>query len=118
MPDRRSRAYGAVALALAQAGQIEQAQEAFQQALAAAERIENAYGRSEAYREVALALAQAGQIEQAQEAFQQALAAAERIENAYGRSEAYGAVALALAQAGQKAGAGSVPAGVGCSGAD
>jgi Tfp pilus assembly protein PilF len=53
-----------------------------EQALAAAERIENAYGRSWAYRAVALALAQAGQIEQAQEAFQQALAAAERIENA------------------------------------
>jgi tetratricopeptide (TPR) repeat protein len=99
--DERSRAYGAVALALAQAEQIEQAQEAFQQALAAAERIEDAYGRSEAYREVALALAQAEQIEQAQEAFQQALAAAERIEDAYWRSLAYGAVALALAQAGQ-----------------
>ncbi len=125
--DWRSRAYRAVALALAQAGQIEQAQEAFQQALAAAERIENAYGRSEAYRKVALALAQAGQPEQAlaaaerieeaderSEAYgavalalaqagqpEQALAAAERIENAYGRSEAYGAVALALAQAGQ-----------------
>jgi tetratricopeptide (TPR) repeat protein len=92
--DWRSRAYGAVALALAQAGQIEQAQEAFQQALAAAERIENADWRSWAYREVALALAQAGQAEQA-------LAAAERIENAYRRSEAYGAVAEALAQAGQ-----------------
>jgi tetratricopeptide (TPR) repeat protein len=49
-----------VAEALAQAGQIEQAQEAFQQALAAAERIENAYGRSEAYGAVAEALAQAG----------------------------------------------------------
>jgi tetratricopeptide (TPR) repeat protein len=97
--DKRSRAYGAVALALAQAGQIEQAQEAFQQALAAAERIEWADGRSEAYGAVALALAQAGQIEQAQEAFQQALAAAERIEEADERSEAYGAVALA--QAGQ-----------------
>jgi tetratricopeptide (TPR) repeat protein len=98
--DWRSRAYGAVAEALAQAEQIEQAQEAFQQALAAAERIEYAYWRSEAYGAVALALAQAGQIEQAQEAFQQALAAAERIENAYWRSEAYREVALALAQAG------------------
>jgi tetratricopeptide (TPR) repeat protein len=98
---RRSEAYGAVALALAQAGQIEQAQEAFQQALAAAERSEWADGRSEAYGAVALALAQAGQIEQAQEAFQQALAAAERIEDADWRSRAYGAVALALAQAGQ-----------------
>jgi tetratricopeptide (TPR) repeat protein len=148
----RSEAYGAVALALAQAEQIEQAQEAFQQALAAAKRIENAYRRSEAYGAVALALAQAEQIEQAQEAFQQALAAAERIENAYRRSRAYGAVALALAQAEQieqaqeafqqalaaaerieeadkrsraygaggadRTGAGSVPAGVGCSGAD
>jgi hypothetical protein len=36
----RSEAYRAVALALAQAEQPEQAQEAFQQALAAAERIE------------------------------------------------------------------------------
>jgi tetratricopeptide (TPR) repeat protein len=48
--------------------------ERVEQALAAAERIENAYWRSEAYRAVALALAQAGQVEQA-------LAAAERIEN-------------------------------------
>jgi tetratricopeptide (TPR) repeat protein len=99
--DQRSEAYGAVALALAQAGQIEQAQEAFQQALAAAERIEEADQRSEAYGAVAEALAQAGQIEQAQEAFQQALAAAERIEYDYRRSRAYGAVAEALAQAGQ-----------------
>jgi tetratricopeptide (TPR) repeat protein len=99
--DERSRAYGAVAEALAQAEQIEQAQEAFQQALAAAERIENAYRRSEAYGAVAEALAQAEQIEQAQEAFQQALAAAERIEYDYWRSRAYGAVALALVQAGQ-----------------
>jgi tetratricopeptide (TPR) repeat protein len=99
--DQRSEAYGAVALALAQAGQIEQAQEAFQQALAAAERIEYDYWRSRAYGAVALALVQAGQIEQAQEAFQQALAAAERIEEADKRSRAYGAVALALAQAGQ-----------------
>jgi tetratricopeptide (TPR) repeat protein len=99
--DKRSEAYRAVALALAQAGQIEQAQEAFQQALAAAERIEYDYRRSEAYRAVALALVQAGQIEQAQEAFQQALAAAERIENAYRRSEAYREVAEALVQAGQ-----------------
>jgi tetratricopeptide (TPR) repeat protein len=74
-----------VAEALAQAGLVEQA-------LAAAERIENAYWRSEAYGAVALALAQAGQVEQA-------LAAAEQIENAYWRSEAYRAVALA--QAGQ-----------------
>jgi soluble cytochrome b562 len=44
---------------LAQAGQVEQA-------LAAAERIEDAYeGVREAYRAVALALAQAGQVEQA-----------------------------------------------------
>jgi tetratricopeptide (TPR) repeat protein len=75
--------------------------ERVEQALAAAERIEEADERSEAYREVALALAHAGQIEQAQEAFQQALAAAERIEDAYGRSEAYREVALALAHAGQ-----------------
>jgi tetratricopeptide (TPR) repeat protein len=75
--------------------------ERVEQALAVAERIEEADERSEAYREVALALAQAGQPEQAQEAFQQALAAAERIENAFLRSWAYGAVALALAQAGQ-----------------
>jgi tetratricopeptide (TPR) repeat protein len=68
--------------------------ERVEQALAAAERIENAYGRSSAYRAVALALAQAGLAEQA-------LAAAERIENADRRSEAYRAVALALAQAGQ-----------------
>jgi tetratricopeptide (TPR) repeat protein len=75
--------------------------ERVEQALASAERIEDAFSRSRAYRAVALALAQAGQPKQAQEAFQQALAAAKRIENAYGRSEAYGAVALALAQAGQ-----------------
>jgi tetratricopeptide (TPR) repeat protein len=75
--------------------------ERVEQALAAAERIEDADWRSRAYRAVALALAQAGQPEQAQEAFQQALAAAERIENAYWRSSAYRAVALALAQAGQ-----------------
>jgi tetratricopeptide (TPR) repeat protein len=75
--------------------------ERVEQALAAAERIEDAYWRSRAYREVALALAQAGQPKQAQEAFQQALAAAERIEWADGRSEAYREVALALAQAGQ-----------------
>jgi tetratricopeptide (TPR) repeat protein len=74
--------------------------ERVEQALAAAERIENAYWRSEAYGAVALALAQAGQPKQAQEAFQQALAAAERVENAYRRSEAYRAVAEALAQAG------------------
>jgi tetratricopeptide (TPR) repeat protein len=47
MPTERSEAYRKVALALAQAGQIEQAQEAFQQALAAAERIEWADGRSQ-----------------------------------------------------------------------
>jgi tetratricopeptide (TPR) repeat protein len=75
--------------------------ERVEQALAAAERIEDADWRSSAYRAVALALAQAGQAEQAQEAFQQALAAAERIEWADGRSEAYGAVVKALAQAGQ-----------------
>jgi tetratricopeptide (TPR) repeat protein len=75
--------------------------ERVEQALAAAERIEEADERSRAYGAVALALAQAGQIEQAQEAFQQALAAAERIEDAYWRSKAYCAVALALAQAGQ-----------------
>jgi tetratricopeptide (TPR) repeat protein len=90
----RSEAYGAVALALAQAGQ-------FEQALDVAQQIEDAWRRSEAFRAVAEALAQAEQIEQAQEAFQQALAAAERIENAYGRSEAYRKVAKALAQAGQ-----------------
>jgi tetratricopeptide (TPR) repeat protein len=99
--------------------------ERVEQALAAAERIEDADWRSRAYG--AVALAQAGQFEQAlevarqieharrrSEAFravalalaqagqpEQALAAAERIENAYWRSEAYGAVALALAQAGQ-----------------
>ena len=127
--DERSRAYGAVAVALAQARQTEQAlvvaeqiedayerSEAYRaiavalaqarqaaQALAAAGQIEDAYERSEAYRELAVALAQAGQAEQAQEAFQQALAAAERIEWADGRSEAYGAVALALAQAGDTA---------------
>jgi tetratricopeptide (TPR) repeat protein len=75
--------------------------ERVEQALAAAERIEDADGRSRAYREVALALAQAGLADQAQEAFQQALAAAERIEYDHWRSEAYGAVALALVQAGQ-----------------
>jgi tetratricopeptide (TPR) repeat protein len=75
--------------------------ERVEQALASAERIEDAFSRSRAYRAVALALAQAGQPKQAQEAFQQALASAERIENAYGRSEAYRKVALALAQAGQ-----------------
>jgi tetratricopeptide (TPR) repeat protein len=75
--------------------------ERVEQALASAERIEDAFSRSRAYRAVALALAQAGQPKQAQEAFQQALAAAERIEWADGRSEAYRAVALALAQAGQ-----------------
>jgi tetratricopeptide (TPR) repeat protein len=97
--DWRSRAYGAVALALAQAGQIEQAQEAFQQALAAAERIEDDYRRSEAYGAVALALAQAEQIEQAQEAFTKALEAAGRIRDAFSRSRAYCSIALALAQA-------------------
>jgi hypothetical protein len=56
--------------------------ERVEQALAAAERIEDAYWRSRAYGAVALALAQAGQPKQAQEAFQQALAAAERIEDA------------------------------------
>ena len=88
----RDRAYREVVLALAQAGQTEQA-------LAAAQQIEDAYWRSWAYRAVAVVLAQAGQPQQAQEAFQQALAAAERIEDAYRRSWAYGA--LALAQAGQ-----------------
>jgi len=97
--DKRSRAYGAVALALAQAGQIEQAQEAFQQALAAAERIENAYGRSEAYGAVALALARARKAKQAQEAFTKALEAAGRIRDAFSRSRAYCSIALALAQA-------------------
>jgi tetratricopeptide (TPR) repeat protein len=125
--DERSRAYGAVAVALAQARQTEQAlvvaeqiedayerSEAYRaiavalaqarqaaQALAAAGQIEDAYERSEAYRELAVALAQAGQAEQAQEAFQQALAAAGQIEDAYERSEAYRAIAVALAQAGQ-----------------
>jgi tetratricopeptide (TPR) repeat protein len=72
-----------------------------EQALAAAERIEEADKRSRAYGAVALALARARKAKQAQEAFQQALAAAERIEWADRRSEAYGAVVKALAQAGQ-----------------
>jgi fructose-1,6-bisphosphatase/inositol monophosphatase family enzyme len=95
MADKRSRAYGAVALALAQAGQPEQAQEAFQQALAAAERIENAYWRSEAYGAVALALAQA---------------AAGRIEIDW-RSEAGAGVGVGAGEKGKTAG-------VGCSGTD
>jgi len=96
----RSRAYGAVALALAQAGQTEQAQKAFQQALAAAERIEWADGRSEAYRAVALALAQAGQTEQAQKALAQALEVARQISSPGSRYDALWQVARASAEIG------------------
>jgi tetratricopeptide (TPR) repeat protein len=89
-----------VALALVQAGQIEQAQEAFQQALAAAERIEDAYGRSLAYRAVALALAQAGQTEQAQKALAQALEVARQISSPGSRYDALWQVACASAEIG------------------
>jgi tetratricopeptide (TPR) repeat protein len=70
--------------------------ERVEQALAAAERIEDADWRSETYAEVAVALAQARQTEQA-------LVVAEQIEDAYERSEAYRAIAVALAQARQAA---------------
>jgi tetratricopeptide (TPR) repeat protein len=89
-----------VALALVQAGQIEQAQEAFQQALAAAERIEYAYGRSLAYGVVALALAQAGQTEQAQKALAQALEVARQISSPDSRYDALWQVARASAAIG------------------
>jgi thioredoxin-like negative regulator of GroEL len=79
-----------LALALAQAGQAGQ----FEQALEAARQIEDAWGRSEAFCEVVKALAQAGQ-------FEQALEAARQIEHARRRSEAFCEVVKALAQAGQ-----------------
>jgi tetratricopeptide (TPR) repeat protein len=89
----RSWAYRAVALALAQAGQPEQA-------LAAAERIEYAYRRSLAYGVVALALAQAGQTEQAQKALAQALEVARQISSPGSRYDALWQVARASAEIG------------------
>jgi tetratricopeptide (TPR) repeat protein len=78
---------------LAQAGQVEQA-------LAAAERIEDAYWRSRAYRAVALALAQAGQTEQAQKALAQALEVARQISSPGSRYDALWQVARASAEIG------------------
>jgi tetratricopeptide (TPR) repeat protein len=101
--DERSDAYRAIAVALAQAGDTAQAQEAFTEALNAAGQIGVADWRWEAYCEVAVALAQAGDTARAQEAFTEALNAAGQIEFTYKRSGAYCEVAVALAQAGDTA---------------
>ena len=89
--DGRSEAYRAVALA--QAGQVEQA-------LAAAERIKDAFLRLWAYGAVALALAQAGQTEQAQKALAQALEVARQISSPGSRYDALWQVARASAEIG------------------
>jgi tetratricopeptide (TPR) repeat protein len=89
-----------VALALAQAGQIEQAQEAFQQALAAAERIEDADWRSRAYRAVALALAKEGDTARAIETLKRALEAANEIRNPSSRYSTVWGIARVAAEIG------------------
>jgi tetratricopeptide (TPR) repeat protein len=96
----RSEAYCEVAIALAQAGQIEQALRAFNEALQWAGHVTAAYKRSEAYHKVALGLTQSGQVQQALHAFNKALQTVELVSGTHLRSLAYRELGMALARAG------------------
>ena len=84
----------AIAQALAQVGDKDQARQALARALAAAERIEDAERRAQVLTTVAQAMAQVGD----REGLSRVLAAAERIEDIYWHAQALTAVAQALAQ--------------------
>ena len=94
-PEKQTEAYRRIGVRLHEQGNTEQAREALQRALAAAEGIGDADDRARALAAVAQAMAQVGD----RAGLQRALATAEGIDRAEHRAEALAAVAQAMAQA-------------------
>jgi len=90
----RSWALREIAVALAEAGQTEQANQTFHLAIQIAQKIEDVSERSEALKDITIALVEVGQ-------FDRALQIAQKIEDEWRHSWVLGEIAIALAEAGQ-----------------
>ena len=92
----KAYALSAIASALVEAGDKEQALATLKQAVAATQIIENAIGKADVLRGIALVQAKAGDKEQALATLKQALEVAQKIEDARRKATALRAIAMTL----------------------